>query len=285
MKHILVTGADGFIGTALVNKLELMGVNVLKFNSANGNVAEYDFIKEYKDIEINHIFHLAAKTFIPDSWDKPLEFYRTSVIGTGNILELCRTKNISCTFVSSYLYGQPEKLPIAESDKIKSNNPYAHSKYLAEELCKFYAEFYNVNITIIRPFNIYGKRQKDIFLIPHIIHQVLNDKTIMVKDLNPKRDYLYLDDFIEGLVKTIAKTHGLKIFNFGSGTSISVKEIIEIIQKIAHTNKKVISEEVIRDNEIMNVIADISSAKHKLNWEPKYNFESGIQEIIGDIQQ
>ncbi|MFY4804662.1 NAD-dependent epimerase/dehydratase family protein, partial [Aliarcobacter butzleri] len=77
------------------------------------------------------------------------------------------------TFVSTYLYGVPEKLPISENDEIKSNNPYAHSKYLAEELCRFYSDYYNVKVTIARPFNVFGKNQKDIFLIPLIIKQVL----------------------------------------------------------------------------------------------------------------
>ncbi len=240
MKTILVTGSSGFIGSALVNQLELIGFNVVQFNSSMGDIIEYDFLTEYKNKKINHIFHLASKTFVPDSWENPMDFYKTSVIGTGNILELCRDQNIPLTFVSAYLYGLPEKLPISEDDKIKSNNPYAHSKYLAEELCKFYSQYYDVQVTIVRPFNIYGKRQKDMFLIPYIIEQVLNNDTINVKDLNPKRDYIYLDDLIDGLIKTLDKTNKFSIYNFGSGVELSVGEIIKIVQNIAGTNKKVI---------------------------------------------
>jgi nucleoside-diphosphate-sugar epimerase len=283
VKNILVTGANGFIGAALANTLKKDGFSVLTFDSLDGDISEVDLIKKYENITIDHIFHLAAKTFVPDSWDNPLSFYKTAVIGTNNILELCRKKSASLTFVSAYLYGEPEKLPISEFDQIKSNNPYAHSKYLAEELCKFYSEFYDVKVTIARPFNIYGKKQKDQFLIPYIIKQVLNNEVIQVKDLNPKRDYVYLEDLVEGLVKTMESHNSFSIYNFGSGTSLSVKEIIDIVQKVAETKKEIISENQERKNEIMDVVADITSAKDDLNWLPKYNFEMGIKEILEDI--
>lgn len=284
MKNILVTGSSGFIGVALVDALKNMGLNILKFDSLDGDISEYDFCQEYKNIDIHHIFHLAAKTFVPDSWENPLEFYKTSVLGTGQILELCRHKNIPLTFISAYLYGLPEKLPISEDDKIKSNNPYAHSKYLAEELCRFYSEYYNVKVTIARPFNIFGKNQKSMFLIPFIIKQVLNDDVIKVKDLYPKRDYIYLDDLINGLVKTIDNKKQFSIYNFGSGNELSVQAIIDIIQKIAGTNKEVLSEKQERLNEIMNVVADISKAKRELGWQPEFSFENGIKDIIEDLK-
>jgi nucleoside-diphosphate-sugar epimerase len=284
MKSILVTGANGFVGSSLVYTLNNLGFKVIKFDSSNGDVANFNFIKEYENIQIDYVFHLAAKTFVPDSWKNPLEFYETSVLGTGNILELCRNKNIPLTFVSAYLYGLPEKLPISENDKVKSNNPYAHSKYLAEELCKFYSEYYNIKVTVARPFNIYGKNQKEMFLIPHIIEQVLNREVIKVKDLNPKRDYIYLSDLVNGLVKTMSNSAKFSIYNFGSGKELSVSEIINIIQGIARTDKKIISEKEERNNEIMNVVADIKKAEENLDWEPKYSFEDGIKEILEDFK-
>lgn len=280
MRNILVTGSNGFIGLELVRELEKLDINVLEFNSSHGDITQFDFLKTYNDIEITHIFHLASKTFVPDSWENPLLFYKTIVMGTGHVLELCRVKNIPLTYVSAYLYGRAENLPIGENEIIRANNPYAHSKYLAEELCKFYSEFYKVKVTIVRPFNVYGENQKEIFLIPHIINQILNKESIQVKDLYPKRDYLYLKDLIDGLIKTMTYEKKFAIFNFGSGYSLSVEEIITVIQKIAHTQKYVISENIVRNNEIMDVVADISYAKKELNWEPKYSFEQGIKCIL-----
>lgn len=284
MKTILVTGANGFIGSALVSNLVAKGFNVIKFNSSDGDISEVNFINIYNNQNIDHIFHLAAKIFVPDSWNMPMNFYKTSVLGTGNILELCRNQNISLTYVSAYLYGAPDKLPISEHDILKPNNPYAHSKYLAEELCKFYSENYDVKITIARPFNIYGKKQKGIFLIPHIIKQVLNDDIIKVKDLKPKRDYIYLDDLIDGLVKTLDAKKQYSIYNFGSGSELSVSEIIQIIQNTVGAKKEIISEKQERKNEIMNIIADISMAKNDLDWYPKFSFQDGIKEIIMDLK-
>lgn len=280
MKNILVTGASGFIGSALVAKLESMGLLIVKLNSSDGDISVINFVEKYKRIKIDHVFHLASKTFIPESWKNPLDFYSVSVLGTLNILELCNVKKIPLTYVSAYLYGIPNKLPIKENHELKPNNPYAHSKFLAENLCKFYSEFYNTKVTIVRPFNVYGKGQNKKFLIPSIINQVLYKKDIKVKDLRPKRDYIYLKDFVNGLVLTLNNKKHFSIFNFGSGKELTVLEIIEIIQKIAGTNKKIYSEKSTRKNEIPHVVADLQKSKDILNWYPVFNFEDGIREIL-----
>jgi nucleoside-diphosphate-sugar epimerase len=285
MKTVLVTGANGFIGTALVKNLEQRGFNVIKYVSSMGSIVDFDFINEYYYIKIDHIFHLASKTFIPDSWSNPMSFYKVAVIGTENILELCRKQNISMTFVSAYLYGEPKQLPISESDYPRPNNPYAHSKYLAEDLCKFYSNFYNVKVVIARPFNIYGKGQNEEFLIPSIIRQALNTKVIKVRDLHPKRDYIYLDDLIDGLIKTLNTSNHLSVYNFGFGSSISVENIINTVQKIIKSNKRVESAEMERKNEIMDVVADITKAQEELNWHPKINLEDGIKLILGESNE
>ena len=279
MKNILVTGAAGFIGEALDIKLRELGYNVLAFDSQE-DISETDMAKRYCDENIFHVFHLAAKTFVPESWENPVGFYKTSVLGTNQVLELCRKKNIPLTFISAYLYGEQLELPISERATVTPNNPYAHSKYLAEELCRFYSEYYGVKITIARPFNAYGKKQKENFLIPIIINQVLHDSKIVVKSLEPKRDYIYLDDLVDGLIKTIEITERFSIYNFGSGSEYSVKEIIDIVQNVAGTNKPIVSDQTERKNEIMHVIADISKAKEELGWSPRFTFEDGITEIL-----
>lgn len=274
-----MTGASGFIGKKLKERLLELNYEVVEFNSNNGDIADLNSLKNIDFNNVWHVFHLAAKTFVPDSWLKPEEYYKINAMGTLNILEMCKEHNISLTFISSYIYGQPEKLPISEEDKLKPNNPYAHSKFIAEQFCEFYAKQFKVNVTVIRPFNIYGIGQDKRFLIPLIIEQTINNDEIRIKDLLPKRDYVYLDDLVDALILTINKK-GYSVYNIGSGYSISVKQVIDIIKKASNINKEVISEEIERKNEVLDVVADIKRAKKELKWYPKYSFEEGIKNII-----
>jgi nucleoside-diphosphate-sugar epimerase len=280
MNKILVTGANGFIGSALIPKLLTQEYEVLSLNSSDGDIAEDSTLKKYANYDFFRVFHLAAKTFVPDSWKDPQGFYRTNVLGTVNTLEFCRQKSIPLTFISAYLYGQPEKLPINEDDPIKPNNPYAHSKYLAEQASKFYAKEFGVKVVIIRPFNVYGIGQNDKFLIPLIIKQALEADEIGVKDLTPKRDYIYLDDLIDALIITIGTSNTFAIYNIGSGYSISVKDVISTIQEILGTNKKIVSDHIVRKNEMNDVFADITKANKELGWYPNHAFHEGIKRIV-----
>ena len=183
-------------------------------------------------------------------------------------------------FVSAYVYGNKVSLPISENSDAQPNNPYALSKYMAENLCFFYSKFNKLKINIFRPFNVYGIGQDARFLIPEILSSVQNNRIIEVNDFFPKRDYIYIDDLVDGLVKGIEFIDGFEVYNLGSGYSLSVKEIIDIIQKITNSNLEVISKESKRTNEINDVISDISKAKNKLGWHPKFSFEDGIKNIL-----
>lgn len=285
LNRILVTGSSGFIGKRLKEKLTNSSFEVVELNSENGGVTNLEEIKKIDLKKIEHIFHLAGKTFVPDSWEKPEEFYNINSMGTLNILKICREFNINLTFVSAYIYGEPECLPISENHILKPNNPYAHSKFIAEQFCEFYAKEFNVNINVIRPFNVYGIGQNKNFLIPHIIDQAINNDIIKVKDLTPKRDYIFLDDLIDSLLLTIYNNKGYSVYNIGSGYSISVKQIIETIQQILNINKQVISENISRKNEVLDVIANISKANYELNWIPKVSFFEGIRTIIDKYEK
>lgn len=281
MSKILVTGASGFIGRALSFRLKANGHDVLAVDSAVGDIASKGTMLQFAQQDITHFFHLAGKTFVPDSWADPLEFFQTNVQGTVNALEFCRKKHIPITYVSAYVYGHPDSLPIGESNAIRPSNPYALTKRLAEEACEFYAKTYDLPVTSIRPFNVYGIGQAERFLIPTIICQVMGaGREIIVKDLAPKRDYIYLEDLVTALIATLHKTSGYSIYNIGSGVSLSVKEVIGIIQDVASTNKKIICDQVIRANELMDVVADISKAEEELAWHPEHSFRLGIEKII-----
>lgn len=285
MKMILVTGATGFIGRRLVRHLQHEAYEVLSLGSLQGDIASPMTFHKLTGSNLSHVFHLAGKTYVPDSWSDPFSFHQVNVLGTANVLEFCRRGGYPLTFVSAYLYGQPEMLPIPESSSVKPNNPYALSKHLGEELCRFYAEFHGMGITVARPFNVYGPGQDDKFLIPTIVNQVRHAKEVVVKDLTPKRDYLYLDDLVEGLVKTMPVCSGYNVYNFGTGVSLSVKEVVDSIQQIAGTRKPVQCDPVVRPGEIPDVIADVAKAKRELDWQPRHSFREGIRLTLNTIQE
>ncbi len=276
-KKILVTGSDGFVGRILVKELQKQGFMVEAFDKADGDIQK----AKLKFDNINHVIHLAAATFVPKSWENPKEFYEVNIMGTENVLELCRKNQCSLTYINSYIYGMPQYLPIDESHPVKPNTPYNHSKYLGEELCRFYNEYFNMPVTIFRAFNIFGPNQNSNFLIPTIIEQILNPNytTIKIQNLIPKRDFLYINDFLDILIKSIDFT-GYNLFNLGSGKSYSVEQIIKTVFKLSGIIKPIGESKTVRPNEVNDVVANIKLLKEKTGWKPKYSFEMGINEII-----
>mgnify|MGYP006084722397 CR=1 FL=1 len=278
--NILVTGSTGFIGKHLINSLEALDHKVFSFSSKDGDIFNYDFIKEYENITIDCVYHLAGKTFVPDSWNNPTSFINTNVLGTLNILKFCDSKKLPLIFISAYVYGNDVRMPIDEDTTPKPNNPYALSKYMAENLCNFYSIYKNMDINIFRPFNVYGVGQDKRFLIPEIMLQVKNNMLIEVNTLKPKRDYIYIDDLVDGLISGMNSFNGIEIYNLGSGASISVEQVINIIKKQSNSEVEFISRNIERENEINDVVADISKARDKLSWSPKISFDNGIKKII-----
>jgi nucleoside-diphosphate-sugar epimerase len=274
-KNILVTGSRGFIGSNLMKKLiDQNEYNLFEFDIHDGDIA----IHRFKFDKIDHIIHLAGKTYVPDSWEDPYSFYKTNFLGTVNILELCRKHKAPIIHVSAYVYGKPNYLPIDEEHPLKGVNPYMHSKIQAEAVCEFYSKHYNIPTTIIRPFNAYGPNQSEHFLIPKIVKQVLSaDKTISVYSLSSKRDYIYIDDLTDALIKCLEIKTSFQTINIGSGVSYSTEEIIEFCQNIAGTTKQVISENIERKNEIPDVVADIRKAIKLIQWTPKTQIKNGIK--------
>ncbi|MCZ8156428.1 MAG: NAD(P)-dependent oxidoreductase [Leptospira sp.] len=278
MHKVLVTGASGFIGKALCSFLEQSNYEVIKFTRKIGEITDEDTWKSLEKTDF--VIHLAALNFVPESWKQSSEFLETNIVGTSRALEYAKRQQAKMIYVSAYLYGIPKELPITESHPILPNNPYALSKYLSEEVCKFHANFFNQSVTILRLFNVYGPGQRSEFLIPSLINQCLKSNVIKVLDLYPKRDYVFIDDVLDAIHRCMNQMNGLQIYNIGSSVSYSVEEMIEIIQKVCGTALKVNSENVIRQNEINDVVADISRARDSLGWEPKFGIEQGISKIV-----
>ena len=278
MTRILVTGASGFIGRALCRSLRSRGYELVELSRRDGDISEPATLSNIAPVQ--RVFHLAGRTFVPDSWKDPLGFHKINMLGTANILDYCRLHGARLTFVSAYLYGLPDRFPVWEQCAPRPNNPYALSKYLAEQVCEFYAAYHSVDVTVIRPFNIFGPGQKEHFLIPHIVTQAIARQTIHVKDLTPRRDYIYIDDLVDALVKTLGGPGGYHVINIGSGKSLSVRELIDVIQHALGTELPVVSESVVRPNEIADVYADIGKAQGLLGWAPSLSFQQGIERMM-----
>src|SRR5690606_33893882 len=136
---------------------------------------------------VDVVVHLAARSYVPDSWEVPADFLRTNLTGALEALEYCRLHNARLVFPSSYMYGDAGSQPIPESHPLVAKNPYALSKKLAEDAARFFAERFNVRTTILRPFNIYGPGQSEAFLIPWILRQLKSGTEVRVKDVEPRR--------------------------------------------------------------------------------------------------
>ena len=280
-KSVLVTGADGFIGAHLVRALRAAGHVVVTHTRRQGDIR--NCLLNFEGV--GHVFHLAARTFVPESWSAPLGFYEVNLLGTVNVLEYCRASGASLTMVSSYVYGVPSRLPISEDEPLCAFNPYSHTKILAEETGLYYQRQFGVPLTIIRPFNIYGPGQNRRFLIPTILNQAVDPRqaTIIVADLRPRRDYIFIADLIDLLVRTAFRREG-GIFNAGSGSSWGVGEVIAMVNGLLPVPKPVHVNGPMRPDEVIDVIADISRARHEFGWAPQVTLLDGLLNTLAWIR-
>jgi nucleoside-diphosphate-sugar epimerase len=278
---ILITGATGFVGTHLVAELRRHGRRVQTHSRRDGDIARCALDFE----NVGHVVHLAGRTFVPESWTSPMDFYDTNVMGTVNVLDFCRRKRIPLTFVSSYVYGKPRTLPIDESHPVQAFNPYSHSKILAEQVVGYFADHFGVGATIVRPFNVYGPGQDDRFLLPTLVRQALDPgcARIVVRDARPRRDFLHVRDFNALLLATIDREPG-GIFNAGSGQSVGIPELVAAIARATGCDKPIETTDETRPDEVMDVVADISCARAALGWTPAVDLDAGVRDTIAWMQ-
>ena len=278
MTDIMVTGANGFIGQKLIENLKHSDYSVYGAGSSNGDISLPETWEQFPETSV--LVHLAAKSFVPDSWKDPVAYLQNNCFGTSYALEYCKRYRAKLIFLSSYMYGDPLSLPISEDAPVYVNNPYALSKSLAEQVCRFYSENFRVQSYILRPFNVYGHGQAESFLIPTIISQVRAGNVIRVADLRPSRDYVYIKDLVNAITSTISYNGKCHIFNIGSGVSYSVEELIQMVQLILNTSLPVINADIRRPGEIMDTVANISAAKAELGWVPKFNLKDGLVDML-----
>jgi nucleoside-diphosphate-sugar epimerase len=278
-ERVLVTGADGFVGSHLVARLGRDGQEVISLTRTHGDIRNGETWDRLRGEAVSHVYHLAGKTYVPESWSDPGLFFSTNVGGTLRALEFCRATSASLTFVSAYVYGTPDRVPVSETAPARPNNPYAHSKYLAEQACRSYFEQFSLPIGIVRPFNIYGPGQDDRFLVPLILRQVRSEPEVCLDSLAPKRDFVHVDDLVEALVRTGRRRDGLAVFNVASGKSFSVSEVVRIIQQALGSSKPVLERGTARRNEIDDVVGDAQRARSELGWAPSVPLEEGLSKL------
>lgn len=281
-KRILVTGGTGFLGRNLVESLRVRGLDVVTLNDYGGNSIDIRDWRQIKEVgEVGTVYHLAGITSIPYSLENPRETFEVNVGGTVNVLEFCRLHKVEKVFfASSYLYGQPQYLPVDEKHPLNPTNPYAVSKLLAEDVCRAYHEYYGLKCVVLRLFNLFGKGQSGNFLIPSILKQLASGRIELLDD-EPRRDFLYVTDGVDAFIKAAGySSSGFEVFNIGAGVSHKVSDIVDMAVKLAGVKCSVVYKHERKRDAIMDTVADISKAKRLLQWQPKVSFEDGLRQTI-----
>ena len=309
---ILVTGADGFIGSHVVETLVKSGHEVRAFvlyNSFNswgwldeseqsirdsidvfaGDIRDphgVDKAVEKQDVVLN----LAALIAIPYSYHSPDTYIDTNIKGTLNILQAARRHNVKRVVQTSTseVYGTAQYIPIDEVHPLHPQSPYAATKVGADQLAlSFYASF-NVPVGILRPFNTYGPRQSARAVIPTIISQLANKSKVKLGSLSPTRDFSFVQDTANGLLAA-AQSDAIigQTINLGSGFEISIKETAETIAKLMNTELELVDDEQrVRpeNSEVERLHASIEKARALLGWQPELKglagFETGLKKTI-----
>lgn len=309
MDRVLVTGADGFIGSHLVESLIESGYKVKAFvyyNSFN-SWGWIDSFKEElkKEIEIfsgdirdpngvhesmknvDAVFHLAALIGIPFSYHSPDSYVDTNIKGTLNVLQAARslkTKRVLVTSTSE-VYGTAQFVPITESHPYQGQSPYSATKIGADRIAESYFRSFELPVTIVRPFNTFGPRQSARAVIPSIITQLLSGKKKMkLGDLTPTRDLVYVKDTVNGFIEIFKsdKTIGEEI-NIATQSEITIGNLVKLILKIMNKECEIETEEIrIRPekSEVKRLFGSNEKIKKLTNWKQKFDFETGLRNTI-----
>ncbi len=312
-KRVLVTGADGFMGSHLTERLLAEGAKVSVYVRGNstlgttqyalknikhlenkldeiitGNIASSDakelIIKNKPEI----IFHLAADAYVPNSFTHPIEVMETNVIGTLNILHAAKEgkgiKRIVCTS-SSEIYGMTMGGSIDEEHPLYPSSPYAASKVAADRYCYSYQNTYHLPIAIIRPFNTYGPRHT-YDVIPKFIELVLKGKALTVHGTGRQsRDFTYVDDMIDAYMIMGSHKNAIgKAVNFGTGEAITINYVARKIKEIAGSNSKIIHTKE-RKAQVPKLLCNYSLAKKLFKWKPKVFIDEGLRRNIEWVKE
>jgi len=302
-KKVLVTGADGFIGSHLVEELVRQGFSVRAFvmyNSFNswgwldhcapdvkGKFEVYPGdIRDPHGVKVamqgcEAVLHLAALIAIPYSYHSPDTYIDTNIKGTLNVLQAARELGVNRVIhtSTSEVYGTAKIVPITEEHPLLGQSPYSASKIGADQLAYSFFASFNLPVVIVRPFNTYGPRQSARAVIPTVITQIASGKKeIKLGSVSPTRDFTYVLDTVAGFIAALKSNEALgEVVNLGSKFEISIEDTAKLIAELMNEPVTVISDEQRlrpQHSEVERLLADNSKAKQLFNWQPK---ESGIE--------
>lgn len=306
-KKVLVTGADGFIGSHLVEKLLLEGCQVKalayynsfnswgwldqveanpKLNVISGDIRDAHFCKEItKDIDV--IFHLAALIAIPYSYIAPESYVDTNVKGTLNICQAARENGVSRIIhtSTSEVYGTAQYVPIDEKHVLQPQSPYSASKIGADSMVMSYFLSFELPLVIARPFNTYGPRQSARAIIPTIISQIAaGHKTIAVGDIKPTRDFNFVHDTCDGFIALAKCDKAIgKVVNIASNFEVSVEDTFNMIKNIMKSDVQFVQDKKRmrpKNSEVQRLWGDNTLIKQLTGFEPKHNLEQGLIKTV-----
>jgi NAD dependent epimerase/dehydratase len=311
--RVLLTGAGGFIGSHLTERLVRAGARVRAFvhyNSRNDQgLLEYvdDEVRTALDIVLGDltdatmvrravadcqiVFHLGALIAIPYSYQAPRHFIDTNVIGTLNVLQACLEEGVVKVVhtSTSETYGSARYTPMDEHHPLQGQSPYAASKIAADKLAEsFYCSF-NLPVATIRPFNTFGPRQSARAVIPTIISQALAGDTIRLGALTPVRDFTFVHDTVAAFMKVaeVPNTIG-QVVNIGTGQGVTVGDVATMVMSMCSGPKQVIAdEERFRParSEVLELVCNNAKAQALLGWQPQYTLLQGLQETVAYIKE
>lgn len=311
-QKVLITGASGFIGSHLTERLIDLGAKItvlleytpysdlgsLRFLARNkldeieqlpGDLRDPETIKNLvksKDI----IFHLGALVGIPYSFVHPREVFEVNALGTMTLLLAAKEAGVKKIVITSTseVYGTARYTPIDESHPLQAQSPYAASKIAADKIAESFYRTYAIPVATIRPFNTYGPRQSDRAIIPTIISQVLKKDALRLGSLMPRRDLTYVTDIVQGFIKIAAAPESVgQVINIGSGKDISIGELAEMIMSLTHKKIKVLSTEKRKrpgQSEVQQLLCDNSKARTLVGWQPTISLKEGLVKTINWIK-
>jgi dTDP-glucose 4,6-dehydratase len=310
-KKVLVTGAGGFIGSHLTERLVELGASVraLVHYNALGTWGWLDQSDFRNDIEViagdirdrdsvteafngmEYIFHLAALIAIPYSYHAPLSYIRTNVEGTLNVLQVARDVGVERIVhtSTSEVYGTAQYVPIDENHPLQGQSPYAASKIGADKLAEAFHLSFQLPVVTVRPFNTFGPRQSARAVIPTIITQCLKGKSVDLGNLHPTRDLNYVSDTVEGFLLAASARNAIgKTIILGTGRETSIKALADLIAGLIGRPIRINQDQQRirpKNSEVERLVADNSVARNLLGWKPDTSLEEGLKETIQWVKQ